>query len=60
VRTTGIKALKNKLEEFFANWVFEWDFEKTELTKTVDGIYIRYIYQTYFFITCMINFIYFN
>ncbi|PKY41435.1 hypothetical protein RhiirA4_539586 [Rhizophagus irregularis] len=38
VRTDGIKALKNKLEEFFANWVFEWDFEKTELTKTVDGI----------------------
>ncbi|CAI2193224.1 9100_t:CDS:2, partial [Funneliformis geosporum] len=38
VRTTGIKVLKNKLEEFFANWVFEWDFEKTELTKTVDGI----------------------
>ncbi|GES75847.1 vacuolar fusion protein CCZ1 homolog [Rhizophagus clarus] len=38
VRTAGIKTLKNKLEEFFANWVFEWDFEKTELTKTVDGI----------------------
>ncbi|CAG8553954.1 6820_t:CDS:10 [Funneliformis mosseae] len=38
VRTAGIKVLKNKLEEFFANWVFEWDFEKTELTKTVDGI----------------------
>ena len=37
VRAAGIKALKNKLEEFFANWVFEWDFEKTELTKTVDG-----------------------
>ncbi|RIA84655.1 hypothetical protein C1645_783684 [Glomus cerebriforme] len=37
-RAAGIKALKNKLEEFFANWVFEWDFEKTELTKTVDGI----------------------
>jgi hypothetical protein len=43
VRTAGVKALKNKLEEFFANWVFEWDFEKTELTKTVDGIYNKQI-----------------
>ncbi|CAJ0627154.1 14550_t:CDS:2, partial [Entrophospora sp. SA101] len=34
-----VKSLKVKLEEFFGNWVFEWDFEKTELTKIVDGNY---------------------
>lgn len=48
MRTAGIKALKNKLEEFFANWVFEWDFEKTELTKTVDGIYIIFLLKKNF------------
>nr|CAG8578170.1 4915_t:CDS:10 [Entrophospora candida] len=37
--TSGVKSLKVKLEEFFGNWVFEWDFEKTELTKIVDGNY---------------------
>ncbi|CAG8693924.1 1085_t:CDS:2, partial [Scutellospora calospora] len=36
VRNLGVKALKNKLEEFFSTWVFEWDFDKTELTKTID------------------------
>ncbi|KAG9299505.1 hypothetical protein G9A89_020676 [Geosiphon pyriformis] len=38
VRTSGVKTLKNKLEEFFGNWVFEWNFEKAELTKTIDGV----------------------
>ncbi|CAG8785263.1 15439_t:CDS:10 [Gigaspora margarita] len=37
VKTLGVKALKIKLEEFFSNWVLEWEFDKTELTKTIDG-----------------------
>ncbi|CAG8500626.1 11627_t:CDS:2 [Diversispora eburnea] len=37
VHTSGIKTLKNKLEEFFANWVFNWDFDKMDITKTIDG-----------------------
>ncbi|CAG8434854.1 12885_t:CDS:2 [Ambispora gerdemannii] len=37
-RTEGVKALKIKLEEFFSNWVFEWDFEKPELNKIIDGV----------------------
>ncbi|RHZ67255.1 hypothetical protein Glove_302g22 [Diversispora epigaea] len=37
VHTVGIKALKNKLEEFFANWVFNWDFDKMDIAKTIDG-----------------------
>ncbi|KAF0360612.1 vacuolar fusion protein ccz1-like [Gigaspora margarita] len=39
VKTLGVKALKIKLEEFFSNWVLEWEFDKTELTKTIDGIF---------------------
>ncbi|CAG8511653.1 11493_t:CDS:10 [Dentiscutata heterogama] len=38
VKTLGVKALRIKLEEFFSNWVLEWDFDKTELTKTIDAI----------------------
>ncbi|CAG8493883.1 6887_t:CDS:10 [Ambispora leptoticha] len=38
VRTEGVKALKIKLEEFFSKWVFEWDFEKEELAKIIDGV----------------------
>lgn len=37
VQNAGVKELKNKLEEFFANWVFNWDFDKMDVTKMIDG-----------------------
>ncbi|CAG8682148.1 8076_t:CDS:2, partial [Acaulospora morrowiae] len=39
VQTAGVKELKNKLEECFANWVLEWDFDKADIAKTIDGIF---------------------
>ncbi|CAJ0768114.1 2778_t:CDS:10 [Entrophospora sp. SA101] len=54
--TSGVKSLKVKLEEFFGNWVFEWDFEKTELTKIVDGIlYLPLSRPAYLEITSLIE-----
>ncbi|CAJ0750649.1 23582_t:CDS:2 [Entrophospora sp. SA101] len=53
---TRVKSLKVKLEEFFGNWVFEWDFEKTELTKIVDGIlYLPLSRPAYLEITSLIE-----
>ncbi|CAG8636389.1 698_t:CDS:2, partial [Paraglomus occultum] len=39
MKNSGVSGLKSKLSDFYGTWVFEWDWEKTELTKIIDGMY---------------------